>query len=197
MGCPSAAASAPVLWGVRSRGRGCGRETAQRGSSLRSPRSAVSKGRSRVRGALRGRRLVGAAGCVGPAGVTLQFAIAQSGARLWGNAAGARLAHRRSQAPRLLSLPRALCFVRSRRSAMQLPDDFTGSFSRAVHAGSAAARQIASTSSRAPKVGTAADAPAAALVRDQSGESVERDQTSTLASRCETMTMASRDGICL
>ena len=107
------------------------------------------------------------------------------------------LAHRRTRAPRLLSLPRALCFVRSRRSAMQLPDDFTGSFSRAVHAGSAAARQIASTSSRAPKVGTAADAPAAALVRDQSGESVERDQTSTLASRCETMTMASRDGICL
>ena len=33
---------------------------------------------------------MGAAGCVGPAGVTLQFAIAQSGARLWGNAAGAR-----------------------------------------------------------------------------------------------------------
>ena len=197
MGCPSAAASAPVLCGVRCRGRQCGRATPLCGASPRSPRSAVGEGRSRVRGALRGRRLVGAAGCVGPGGVTLQFARALSGARLGATRRELNLAHRRSQAPRLLSLPRALCFVRSRRSAMQLPDDFTGSFSRAAHAGSAAARQIASTSSRAPKVGTAADAPAAALVRDQSGESVERDQTSTLASRCETMTMASRDGICL
>ena len=43
-----------------------------------------------MRGASRGRRLVGAAGRVGPAGVTLRFAIAQSGARLWGDAAGAQ-----------------------------------------------------------------------------------------------------------
>jgi hypothetical protein len=56
-------------------------------------------------------------------------------------------------------------------------------FSHALHAGSAAARQIASTSSRTSKAGTAADAPAVALARDQSGESVERDQTSTLAAR--------------
>ena len=33
---------------------------------------------------------MGAAECVGPAGVTMQFAIAQSGARLWGDAAGAQ-----------------------------------------------------------------------------------------------------------
>ena len=54
-----------------------------RGASPRSSRSAVSEGRSRVRGASRGRRLVGAAGCGGPAGVTLQLALGQSGARLW------------------------------------------------------------------------------------------------------------------
>ena len=46
-------------------------------------------------------RLMGAAGCVGPAGVTLQFAIAPSAARLGRDAAGLDLAHRRSRAPPL------------------------------------------------------------------------------------------------
>ncbi len=90
VGCPAAAASAPVLWGVRCRGRLCGREAAERGSAPRGPRSAVSEGRCRVRCASRGRRLMGAPGCVGPAGVTLQLALAPSGVRLRGAGAGAQ-----------------------------------------------------------------------------------------------------------
>jgi len=45
---------------------------------------------------------MGAAGCVGPVGVTLQFALAHSGARLGAVRRELNLAHRRARAPRLL-----------------------------------------------------------------------------------------------
>jgi hypothetical protein len=50
---------------------------------------------------------MGAVGRVRPAGVTLQFAIALSGARLWGPQRELDLAHRRSRGPPLLSRFRA------------------------------------------------------------------------------------------
>jgi len=90
VGCPAAAASAPVLWSAPSRGRQRDPDSAVCGASPRSPRSAISERRSRASGASQGWRLMGATGRVGPAGVTLHIALAQSGARLSGSAAGAQ-----------------------------------------------------------------------------------------------------------
>ena len=102
-GLPLCGARAPVLCGVRSRGRLRVPETAARGSSPRSPRSAVSAVAPACRVRRGDGRLMGATGCVGPAGVTLQLALARSGARLLGRRGGsstAPTAEREPAAPR-------------------------------------------------------------------------------------------------
>ena len=99
-GLPLCSARAPVLRVVRSLGRQRDLETPLRSASPRSSRSAVSKGRSRGHGASRGRRLMGAAGRVGPAGVTLPLAIAHSDARLWGRRSGSSTSPTAEREPR-------------------------------------------------------------------------------------------------
>ena len=82
------------------------------GLSPRSPRSAVSEGRSRAHWAAGGRRLMGAAGGRGAFGVTLQFALARSARGFCATRRELNLARRRTRAPRLLGavseIPRRL-----------------------------------------------------------------------------------------
>jgi len=76
--------------------------TSRRGLSPRGLPSAVSEGRSRGQSASWGRRLMGAAGCRGAFGVTLQFVLALSARGFCTTRRELNLAHRRRRAPGLL-----------------------------------------------------------------------------------------------
>ncbi len=106
--------------GVNETKSGCSRKLGWR-SSLCAPSSLYvetacraepafggSEGRSRAHLASQGRRLMGAAGCRGAFGVTLQFALALSTRGFCNARRELNLAHRRRQAPRLLG-PVQIC----------------------------------------------------------------------------------------